>query len=252
MKITHSLYHFIYWTIAYFTLIGIFSVSDEFVQSILFASLLLPIVLMGSYFFVYKIVPELWFKGHYIIFGLSTGAIVFFIIQIELLIVTSFLITFGDYNIIKVNPKITDIYVMVTATFMTAFPAIIIETVNQWKRSDFSAQLRNTISKQLIIRSKGKNVIIDSNKIYFAESFGDVIKIHTPDKVISTRKSLSWMGKKIPYFIRIHRSYLINPKYAESFTHELVFMKKHELPIGRTYKDGFLKKMEPIPGRNLA
>lgn len=214
MKNNHSLYHYFYWLFAYFALIGIFSISGDIVQSILFASLLLPVVLLASYLFVYKILTGFWLKERYVLFTLSTAALILFVIQLELLLVATFLITFGEYNIIKVNPNIHDIYIMVTAALMIAFPAIIYETVHQWKQSKQTSatSISTSKSKQIVVRSKGKNVVIPTEQILFMESFGDIIKINTNSakETISTRMSLTKMEDELPHFIRIHRSYKTN------------------------------------------
>ncbi len=139
-----------------------------------------------------------------------------------------------------------------SATLMVAFPAVIIETVYQWKQSDLSPEVPQVSTKQLVVRLDGKNVLISSDQVMFVESFGDVVKINVPNEIVSTRKSLLSMEKELPNFIRIHRSYLINPDFVESYTHETVFLKEHEFPVGRTYKKTFLNKMESLTESDFA
>lgn len=248
MRKNQSLLHLGYWLIAYVALIGIFSISGELVQSVLFASMLLPVVLVASYFFVHKILAGFWFNDRKVLFILATTALFLGVILVELLLVASFLITFGDYNIIKINPQLNDVYVMVSAALLVAFPVIISETVHKWKKSGQLLTNSKPEAKKLTVRSSGKNRLISSDEIEFIESFGDIIKINISSEVISTRKSLSKMEKELPGFIRIHRSYLINPGFIESYTSEIVNINCTELPVGRTYKEAFLCKMDEVGG----
>ncbi len=246
MKNFQSLFHLGYWLIAYAILIGIFSIAGELIQGVLFASILLPIVVVATYLFVYKLVTDLWFRGKKMLFILSTIVLLAVVIQIELLLVASFLITFGEYEIIKVNPSLYDIYVMVSATLLVALPAMIIEVAQQWKLLQEKPSPEKNKVNQLTVRSQGKNVLVQISVIQYLESYGDVIKINSDDRIISIRKSLSQLEKELPGFIRIHRSFLVNPTHIQSYTSETVQINKNELPVGRTYKDAFLKKMDLI------
>lgn len=241
-----SITHFIYWLIAYLALVRIFSISGDLIQSTLFASLLIPVIMIASYTFVYRLVPVFLFRQRHLLFGITSITLLFLVIYVELLIVTLFLISFGDYQIFNLNPQIHDIYVMISAPFMVAFPAVIIETLRHLHVQKLHTETESDSShntKQITVRSEGKNVILKLNSIYFAESFGDLIKIHTAANTITTRKSLSALGSQLPDFIRIHRSFLINPANITSYTHESLTIKERELPVGRTYKDEVISKL---------
>lgn len=56
--------------------------------------------------------------------------------------------------------------------------------------------------------------------------------------------SLSVVLNKIYYanFIRIHRSFVINIFYIETFNDHAIYLHKQKLPLGRSYKDHFFRQ----------
>jgi len=97
----------------------------------------------------------------------------------------------------------------------------------------------------IFVRSDRKMIKINFNEILFIESLSDYIKIHTTDKVLITRETITNMEAKLPKsnFLRIHRSFIISITKIESYTNEFVEITKKALPISRTYKDSVLQKL---------
>ena len=98
----------------------------------------------------------------------------------------------------------------------------------------------------IFVRSDRKMVKINFNDILYIESLSDYIKIHTKEKVIVTRETISNMEGKLPsmLFLRIHRSYIIAIHKIETYTNEFIEINKKALPISRSYKEGVLEKLE--------
>jgi DNA-binding LytR/AlgR family response regulator len=90
----------------------------------------------------------------------------------------------------------------------------------------------------MYVKSGGKNVKILLDHILFVESMKDYIKIHTDSSVIITQISITSIEKRLPNsFVRVHRSFIISLKRIDAFTTEIVEINKHQIPIGRFYKD---------------
>ena len=47
-------------------------------------------------------------------------------------------------------------------------------------------------------------------------------------------------------FIRVHRSYAINMDHLTSFNENFIYLSEEEIPIGRNYKDLFMKLFKPL------
>lgn len=79
--------------------------------------------------------------------------------------------------------------------------------------------------------------------IIYIESVKDYVKIVTTDKPLITYQRLSYMEEKLPEnkFLRIHKSYIIAIDRISGYNNDLINIDGHELPLGRSYKQGFLK-----------
>ena len=87
---------------------------------------------------------------------------------------------------------------------------------------------------------------INFQDIVYLESFSDYVKIHTTEKVITTRELISQLEYSLPtqLFLRIHRSYMVAIKHIESYTHEIIEIGDLQLPISRSYKKSVMHRLE--------
>lgn len=83
-------------------------------------------------------------------------------------------------------------------------------------------------------------------EILYIEGLKDYVKVHTSTKTYIASERLSYMEEKLPEnkFVRIHKSYIISLEKLTSYTVEQVVVNTLSLPIGRSYKNGFLKKVK--------
>ena len=79
--------------------------------------------------------------------------------------------------------------------------------------------------------------------LLFVESDNNYIRIITRDKKITLRVSLQTFSDTIKHqhLIRVHRGFIVNLQHVDDFNEETLKIGKHEIPVGRTYKDDFLK-----------
>lgn len=82
--------------------------------------------------------------------------------------------------------------------------------------------------------------------IIYIESIRDYVKIVTTDKPVITYQRLSYMEEKLPEnkFLRIHKSYIIAIDRISGYNNDLINIEGYELPLGRSYKQGFLKVVD--------
>ena len=89
----------------------------------------------------------------------------------------------------------------------------------------------------LYIRADRKTVKLELEKVCYLESMSDYLKILTQDGLYITKEKISVLEKKLPsYFLRIHRSYIINQQQVKAFSSEVVDIAGQELPISRSLR----------------
>ncbi len=82
--------------------------------------------------------------------------------------------------------------------------------------------------------------------IWFVKSDGNYVSIKTAQKKHLIRKTLKELGLTLPgdLFFQIHKSHIINLSYIDSVHSDYVMVKQQEIPIGREFKEPFLKKVK--------
>ncbi|HET6768852.1 MAG TPA: LytTR family DNA-binding domain-containing protein [Chitinophagaceae bacterium] len=102
---------------------------------------------------------------------------------------------------------------------------------------------RKTGTDFIYLRVDRKLVKIILSDILYIESARDYVKVFTTDKCFITRQTISSVEAMLSgnEFVRIHRSYIVAVSKVKSLTNELVEIGAMELPIGKLYKNNFLK-----------
>ena len=125
-----------------------------------------------------------------------------------------------------------------------------LKAVNKaFPKKDESLQSNNIVNERksgtdfIYLRVDRKLVKIILSDILYIESARDYVKVFTKDKCYVTRQTISSVEAMLSgnEFVRIHRSYIIAVNKVKSLTNELVEIGDTELPIGKLYKNSFLK-----------
>ena len=81
--------------------------------------------------------------------------------------------------------------------------------------------------------------------ILYIEGLRDFIKVHTAERVFVASERLSYMEEKLPekQFARVHKSFIVALGKIDSLQAEQVMIGATAIPIGRVFKNEFLKKV---------
>lgn len=91
---------------------------------------------------------------------------------------------------------------------------------------------------------KGQAKVYLKNILYI-EGLKDFIKVHTSQKTFIASERLSYMEEKLPEnkFARVHKSFIVPLEKIDSVQAEQVMIGDIAIPIGRVFKNEFLKKI---------
>jgi len=150
-----------------------------------------------------------------------------------------------------------------TATFERAKSATpLAYLVKPFKRQDLYSSieiaLHNFIQKDdtnaesviikdaLFFKQDKAFVKIKFDDILFLKSEHVYVEIYTNDeKTTIIRKSLQEYTGVLPdYFLRVHRSYIINTHFLQAINPTSVMVDNHNIPISKIYKDELLNKVK--------
>ncbi len=93
----------------------------------------------------------------------------------------------------------------------------------------------------LRVDRKMTKVMLD--EVLYIESDKDYVKLYTDKGYIITRQTIASVEVMLSEskFTRIHRSFIVSLDKIKSFTHETVEVGAKELPIGKLYRNNFIK-----------
>lgn len=97
----------------------------------------------------------------------------------------------------------------------------------------------------LFLKFDGKIYKIIHEELLFAEAQGNYTKIVTTQNTLLPSMTFSSFEELLPksLFLRVHRSFIINKAKITHIEGNRVFIQNHEIPIGSSYRDDFLKSL---------
>ncbi len=112
----------------------------------------------------------------------------------------------------------------------------------------------NTVSKQIsenqkdfiFVQADRKKHKVLFSEIMYVESVKDYIKIHTKEKRLIVKNTLTAFEDELPAnnFIRVHRSYIINLEFITAYTSHDIEIDSLEIPIGISYKQKVFERLD--------
>lgn len=84
-----------------------------------------------------------------------------------------------------------------------------------------------------------KLVKIYLEKILYAESLREYVKITTKEKTILTKMQLGELEEILgnTHFLRVHRSFIVSKDKIEAFSQSEIEINETKIPVGRNYKE---------------
>lgn len=105
---------------------------------------------------------------------------------------------------------------------------------------------RNTTAgDHIFIKSDGKLIRLKNDDILFIESMGDYVKFVTRDKKYVSYNSIKNLEAKVnkEYFMKVHRSYIINLLKIDDIRENDLFINGIEIPISKNLRADVLKRL---------
>lgn len=149
-----------------------------------------------------------------------------------------FTTAYREYAIESYELDIVD-YLLKPISFDRFFKAInkYFKLVEKKKSVVISTNTKDETLGFIYVNMNKKHYKVLFKDILYAESLKDYIRIHINNSTITTKDKISNFKKKLPsYFLRTHRSYIVNSNKITAFTAQDVEIGKLEIPIGISYK----------------
>lgn len=98
----------------------------------------------------------------------------------------------------------------------------------------------------ILLNADKKLYKVKHTDIRFVEAFGDYVKVHLPDQVIIVHETMQGIQQQLPgdLFARVHKSFIIALDHFQYIDGNTVIVASRSIPIGQTYKNEFLKRIQ--------
>lgn len=98
------------------------------------------------------------------------------------------------------------------------------------------------LKEYIFIKQNYRFVKLKMAEIQFAEADNNYVTLHTANQKYALRMSLADLLQRLAFqrLARVHRSYAVNIDEISSFDDQLIRIGRHEIPIGRNYRQDFL------------
>lgn len=106
----------------------------------------------------------------------------------------------------------------------------------------------NPFKNILFIKDQNKLIKVKIEDVILAEASNNYTIVFTKNKKFILSSTLKVIEKRLTKwnFIRVHRSYLVNPHKIESIADNHIVIGPHEIPISRRMKDSFMEKINTL------
>ncbi|NET33134.1 MAG: response regulator transcription factor [Cyanothece sp. SIO1E1] len=100
-------------------------------------------------------------------------------------------------------------------------------------------------STHFFIKGDKKIHQIQTENILFVEAYGNYTKIHLKGEMILSHEKISALEESLPAneFLRVHKSFIVATKKIKTIEGNRISIEEHKIPIGQTYKNGLMKRI---------
>lgn len=113
-----------------------------------------------------------------------------------------------------------------------------------FKTNDVAAALEiiaHKLPEMLEVRGANGTEQLNPSDIIFIKSDGVYVELHTVKGMVVQRKLLKDIMSQLPdFFLRVHRSYLVNINYLEQRSSSHLIVRGNEIPVSRGFRENLL------------
>lgn len=104
------------------------------------------------------------------------------------------------------------------------------------------------IAGNFFIKDKKRLIKVRAEDIYWVKAEGAYSQLVTKNQVYFLSTNLGALEEKLRghYFIRIHRSYLINFQHIDSIEDDVLSIGEERIPMGKNYREEFYRRLQQL------
>jgi two-component system LytT family response regulator len=103
-------------------------------------------------------------------------------------------------------------------------------------------------SADLFVKVGTKTIKINFDEVYYIEALSTYSVIVTTTQKHIVYLTLKALIERLPftYFVRVHRSYIVNMRRIEAIEDNMLKLGPHEVPVGKSYQENFSRQLRSL------
>lgn len=232
--------HVSFWVVYYISFSLIWAKPEGYFESFYLEFILLPVRMLAVYTTIYVLIPRYLRIEKYLNFILS----LFGTLILAGLLQRVFIFFFYEALLEQEVTRFFDLGQLVRAMILINSTVLFVSTVKilqlwQLERNKNLQLIQELEDREEIVKIKSDKRVfrVKPNDIMFIEGLGNYVVYHTLDqKLISYISLKDALDRLPPYFLRIHKSYVINKQRVQSYDPESVEINQKMIPVGKSFK----------------
>jgi DNA-binding LytR/AlgR family response regulator len=123
-----------------------------------------------------------------------------------------------------------------------------LKAVDKALNNSIPAPVKTAVTENdfIFIKADSKMIKVNLTDILFIEGLKDYISIQTTKEKLITLQNLKTLEQYLParLFMRVHKSYIVALNKIDTIEKNRLFIGTEVIPVGDTYRDIFLKRIE--------
>lgn len=230
--------HILFWLIYYLTFSFLWAKDGNLYASFGLELVLMPVRISASYLTMYLLIPEFLLKDRVLkfVFSLIAALIVAGILQ-RLLIYFFYELFFEQKQ-----TSLWDISAVIRAIVLVNSTVLLLSALKMYSHWRLERDKNRKAGQVLVeIRSEKRTYRLNPMDIAFVEGLGNYVTYYFVNrKPLISYSSLKEVEQSLPdNFVRIHKSFVVNKDWIESYTTDNVEVQGRMLPIGKSVSIAF-------------
>ena len=103
-------------------------------------------------------------------------------------------------------------------------------------------------SPDIFVKVGNRSVRVNFSEVLYIEALSTYSVLVTPTQKHIVYLTLKALTERLPfnYFLRVHRSYIVNMQRIEAVENYLLKLGNHEVPVGKSYQEEFLRHLRSL------
>ena len=116
------------------------------------------------------------------------------------------------------------------------------------KAEPVHAEAPYTDSQHVFIKTNGRLIRLDFSLVLYIEAMSSYSTLVTATRKHIVHATMKVLEERLPaaYFLRVHRSYMVNTNNIDSIANGAIQLGAYEVPIGTNYEPGLMARLRSL------